>query len=228
MKLHASEIQVNADVSRPRLMPKKSWVRAPTPEEAENIPKMEAKYLAARQRFEAFDARARESWNQNPAPIAPDVYLKWLRTATRRYNERNAERDPTLAGLGHIDSPPRHGEVGLTVAPHEERITGDDRGFDTDGNRVHLHHMPKFESLAEEIEYDKAISVGIGDRTHFHLHKIRDPQRVNETRAEQVDADFAFLLPRLLARGYTEREIARAREKTHDLNNDLGIYRGGR
>ena len=227
------------DITRPRLMPRKAWTRSPTAEEAEVITKWEARYIEARATFERYDAQAKDSYNLNPAPIAPDRYLHWLRTATRRYNERNAERDPplrhemrvvraTLVGLGHIDSPPRHGEVALTVGPHKERVRGEWRGYVTDGDRVHLHHLPKYESLDGEIEYEKAISLGIGDHLHTVLHKKRDPKRANETRRQEVDADIDFIAPHMQARGYTQREIAAAREKAHDMNNDLGLYRGGK
>ncbi len=231
--------QPMSDITRPKLMPRKAWTRPPTEEEAEVIAKFEARYVKARATFERYDAGAKDSYNLNPAPIAPDRYLHWLRTATRRYNERNAEHDPalrkemkvmraTLAGLGHIDGPPRHGEVALTVAAHRDRVRGERRGFVTDGDRVHLHHVPKFESLLDEIEYERATSVGIGDRLHAHLHKRRDPQRVVETRRAQVDGDMDFITPHMMARGYTQLEIQRAREKAHDLNSDLGVYRGNR
>jgi hypothetical protein len=228
-----------SDVTRPKLMPRKSWSHPPTPEEAQVIPLWEEKYITARTVFERRDDRAKGSYNQNPDPITPAVYLKWLRDATKLYNERNAEYDPsllermkvnkaTLAGLGFIDGPSRHGEEALTVAPHYWRVKREERGFDGSGQRLHGHHTPHFVSIAGDIEYEKAVSVAIGERTHKWLHKARDPRRAYEKRRQQVDGDFDFVAPHMLARGHTAMEIELAREKAHDLNNDLGLYRGGR
>jgi hypothetical protein len=225
-----------SNITRPKLMPNKAWTRNPSADEATIIPLWEEHYIRARATFERHDARAKGSYNKNTAPIAPDMYLRWLRSATQQYDQRNSERDPalrdamrvtkaTLAGLGFIDGPSRHGEVPLTVAPHYWRVKGENRGYVSDGDRVHMHHTPKYESVARDVEYNNAISIGLGERLHFHLHKLRDARRPYETRRQQVDGDIDFVSPHMHARGYTAREVERAREKAHDLNDDLGLYR---
>lgn len=203
------------------------------------IPEAEKQYIHARTQFERYDIRAKGIYNQDATPIAPDAYLRWLHTATHQYAVCNAKTDVTLrpimrvqasilAGLGYLDAEPRHGEVALTVAPHWQRVEGAARGYAADGDRVHMHHSPSYESVAQDINYHEAISVGIGDALHQALHVARDPRRPYETRQQQVDGDFDFVAPRMEARGYAAREIAAAREKAHDMNNDLGLYRHGR
>jgi len=231
-------IEVASDVSRPKLMPNKMWSRSPTHKEANSIPALEEEYARERELFERYDIRAKGRDNKNDDPIAPDVYIKWLQTATYRYMMRNAEMDVSLrtkmrvhesvlAGLGYFNEPPRHGEVALTVAPHGDRVGGEQRGFVANGPRVQLHHTPAHESVAMELLRNEAISVGIGEGVHKALHAMRDSQRPYKTRWQQVEGDFDFLKPRMEARGYKGQEVERARAKAHDLNNDLGLYRRG-
>lgn len=219
----------------PRLMRGLQWSHPPTFEESEVITDWEERYLHARVQFEERDPQTKGRRNPFEGTISPEVYLRWLRTATQRYEERNAEHDPSLrrrlevthsalAGYGIIAHPPRHGEVALTVGRHGDRVRGDTRGYTPDGWRVHLHHTPKYEYLRGTIEYHDAISVGIGDDLHQQLHKIRDPQRTGETRFQEVTRDFDFIRQGMLTRGYTHREVMEAREKTHELNDALGIY----
>ena len=229
--------QVNA-VTRPKLMPKKTWTREPTLEELTLIPDMEEEYIRARALFERYDNRAKDQINQNTDPIAPDVYVKWLRTATHRYTSRNAEIDigerpklmvqeAVMAGLGYMN-PPRHGEMPLTVAPHGERVHNGARGFVADGDRVHLHHTPHFGRVSMHTTRNQAISVGIGDQVHLALHLAHNRCRVPKTNLQQVNSDFDFIKPHMEARGYTELEVERARQEAHDRNDDLGLYRGGK
>jgi hypothetical protein len=232
-------VELSSDVSRPKLMLKKEWSRTPNTKEAGLILQMEEEYIQARALFERYDVRAKNSYNQNPEPIAPNVYLKWLYTATYQYAMRNAEVDlnvrrnmkvqeAVFAGLGDIKTQPNHGEVPLTVGPYEWRVKGEDRGFVADGDRVHLHHTPAHGSISSVIDRNRAISVGIGDGIHKALHVMRDQRRPYETRFEQVEGDFDFIKRKMEARGYRGRQVEYAREKVHDLNDDLGLYRGGR
>ena len=230
-------VTTNNGVTSPRMMPNRTWARALTREEVALIPQLEESYVKARTLFERSDIRARGIYPQDSAPIMPDIYAKWLRTATHQYTRSNAESDvrlreelqvqaAQLAGIGNATI--AHGEVPLTVAPHCQRAKGLLRGFVADGDRIHMHHTPAYESVAADILHHEAISVGIGDEVHKRLHHARDWRRDFETRPQQVEGDFDFIKPHMEARGYTAREIARAREKAHDLNNDLGLYRGGK
>jgi hypothetical protein len=230
-----------SDVTRPRLMPRKAWKRPPSAEEADIIPLWEEKYIKARARFEKYDDRAKGNYSQNPMPITPKTYLKWLRTATRHYSEWVAQKDPrilkqmrvmkaTLAGLGHIDHPPMHGEIALTVDEHGQRVKGEDRGRTANGERLDAHHTPPYGEWAKEfgLSRNATTSVAIGEDLHAELHQERDPQRPNETLFEQVNGDFKLIKQRMEQHGYQAGAVALAREKAHDLNYDLGIYRGGR
>lgn len=222
-------------LARPNLMPNQVWARALTTDEYTAIGTWEQKYLAARSIFERYEPSAKGSYDQFRGAIAPDQYLRWLREATYRYTERNTERFPhlgrehtitktVLAACGYVQHPPRHGEVALTVAPHRTRVRGDNRGRVTDGDRVHLHHTPKFEHISGKVRYGNAISVGIGDALHQRLHRARDSKRPSETLAEQVHGDFDFIRPHMLARGYTPEEVWEARQAAHILNIELGLY----
>lgn len=222
-------------LAKPNLMPNQVWARPLTEDEHVAIGEWEDRYIEARGLFEAHDARAKDSFDQFKGAIDPDQYLKWLRQATYRYMRRNEEHLPPhlqtdtkilrteLVGLSDVKHP-RHGEVALTVARHGDRITGSGRGRITDGDRVHLHHTPTVWSIKGKVTATDATSVGIGDGLHRQLHQARDVSRLQETLAEQVDGDFDWLRPRMIARGYTMHEVWRARERAHQLNAELGLY----